>query len=276
MIHWWSGDGTGDDLVGDQPLSPVGIGSFLNGVGEQAFHLFGKDDWWQAPPDRAWDLGDQDFTFAACLWLDHLEPTGNLLGNVIPESDGNHGRWTWEVQEQQLRFFTSRGAGTNGTIVAGPGFDPLAHRWYHLALTRHGPQFNFFINGRLRASVTNAVTTPPEPGPLAMGPLSTGARLDEVQWYHRALGTNEVQSLFRAGGSYVKAPQLIFVGTTSAGGLKLRADGVARLPLRLEYSGDLRHWTLHPLAPASGETAEIEVPPEAGDAPRFYRLVPVP
>lgn len=270
LRHWWPGDGSGANLTGGPSLAPAGATAFLPGVAGVAFHVAGTNDWWQASPGPEWDLGGQGFTFSAWLWSDGLEPEATLLGNLVPNSAGNHGRWAWEIAGGRLRFFTSRGAGTNGVSVNGPSFLPLARRWYHLALGRQGSQFRFYVNGTLRASVTNAVDIAPQVGPLIVGALSAGARLDEIQWYDRSLATNEVYALYRAGAGLPKEPVVRLLPPLHAGDeLQLKVTTLPGVPMVLEHSANLQSWEPFGDGWRSGQpTVVLSSAPER----RFFRL----
>ncbi|HAB15492.1 MAG TPA: LamG domain-containing protein [Verrucomicrobiota bacterium] len=272
LLHWWPGDGIMGDLAGDRPLSPVGTTDFARGAIKEAFHLANDKSWLTAAPGRDWDLGSRDFTFSVWVWFDHLEPEGGLIGNYDPDSDGNHGRWVWEIRERRLRFFTSRGAGNTGSVVAGPEFDPLARRWYHLALTKKGSAFQFFINGRLRRETNYPILIPPEPGPLSIGPLSSGGRMDEILWFKRPLTRDEVASLYLAGDRMPRRPTATIAGR-EADQLRLSLRTLAGRPWILERSTNLLNWDLIGERVTSG-TAATDLNTSAGGPNLFFRVRP--
>ena len=99
-------------------------------------------------------------------------------------------------------------------VQLGGMLSPMAlhvQRWYHLCVTRSGPEFAMFINGVLSSQTTDtnviqlsgsflsSATISQESALMATGDSSFHGNLDEICIYNRALSATEVQALYNMG-----------------------------------------------------------------------------
>lgn len=66
MVSWWPGDGTAEDIVGDNDGTLEGGATFAAGKVGQAFSFDGSGDFVSVPDEDVWTLGNAAFTID--LW----------------------------------------------------------------------------------------------------------------------------------------------------------------------------------------------------------------
>jgi hypothetical protein len=96
--------------------------------------------------------------------------------------------------------------GTPGNLTIGNfPFSPVAGQWYHIALTRSGPAWTFYVNGAAIGTDPSSAVVPSMSQPLTIGNAEGNfyfnGLLDEVSIYNRALSSNEIAAIYSAGSA---------------------------------------------------------------------------
>lgn len=245
MVSWWPADGTPLDIVAGHTASFSGDATYADGhVGTGAFFFDGASEV-LIPHDPAFNL--QSFTLSAWVRPTSLGDRVEMIVNR--ETDGEARQVPYELG---LRG-TEPPAGAvdipTGNLVfyiGGISGMPSEHRgwidargnapvneWTHVALRYSGPTASAYVNG----VETRRVTGLSGSVPTAEAPLRIGSRapeaivelpqarfngaIDEVTLFDRALTSDEVMALFRAGSG----GQCQLVSVNAASGHFLVAPG---------------------------------------------------
>ncbi len=207
MIGWWSLDednGTvAHDLLGQHHGNHLGTPQFAPGVVAGAYLFDGQLDGVRVPHDPALDVGTGDWSWDAWVqWDPDLQPgSGNTLFSKT------------SIVASSLRIMLLDG-GFDFHVHLGPGgFDiyeanylPPAHQWTHLAVVvdqAPGPHtISFYADGVQIASLPLTSTYDFTGNwPLTIGNANGGfgGKMDEIEYFDRALGAGEILTLFEAG-----------------------------------------------------------------------------
>lgn len=94
----------------------------------------------------------------------------------------------------------------NGASSANIGvpFTPIVGFWYHVAVTRSGSTYKFYVDGtQIGGDQSDSVAVPDAAAPLTLGHAeaipSLNGFLDEVEIFNRALSATEISSIAGAG-----------------------------------------------------------------------------
>jgi methionine-rich copper-binding protein CopC len=210
LVSWWPGEGTGNDIAGNNPgILQNGTGFAAGEVG-QAFNLNGANSYVQVADSAS--LRPAQLTLE--VWVYPRSFRGGSWDAIISHGAAGGGPLGCCSDSYFLGFFN--GQPDFETFHNGTGNDvlrsatPLApNQWYHLAATFDGTNKTLYVNG---VAVTNDVVAAPivyEAGvPLVIGEdLNNGnpggivlnGLIDEVSLYNRALAAGEALSIFNAG-----------------------------------------------------------------------------
>lgn len=221
LIAWWSADGNALDWVGTNHGVLQHSACFGAGRVGQAFSLNGIGDYISIPDQPLWAFGTNAFTIE--LWAKFFG-VANGLWTVFLASDSGPGvtnKWIFWLNDNQLRLHVNGNQLDN--LGAAP-FAPVFGNWYHLAVTRIGGTFQFYINGALVSTWGSAVTIPDANGPLTIGAAEGGGffngLIDDVRIYNRALSASEVLGIYNSGSTGMcppaNPPTLLEFATTAA------------------------------------------------------------
>jgi sugar lactone lactonase YvrE len=197
LLAWWPADRSVIDLQQDRAavLPPGAV--FAPGMVGQAFDLYGANSGIQIPSDPAWNFGIDQFTIAT--WVRFAAPDSYQLIAAHEQAGVGLG-WRFLFNGFTLQFQFPGGSAGIYPVV------PAAQQWYHLAVTRSGSTFRFYVDGlQVGGDQTNATPIPSVDGPLTLGyspgfPVMNG-RIDEFQIVHRALTAQEIAAIYQAGSS---------------------------------------------------------------------------
>ena len=77
--------------------------------------------------------------------------------------------------------------------------------WYHVAVTRSGSLFSFYLDGAVSSTATSSVSIPNANAPLTLGQAEgiafLGGDEDEIAIYSRALNASEIAAVYSAGSA---------------------------------------------------------------------------
>ena len=191
-VAWWPGDGNAKDITAGHDGTLQNGATFAPGVSGQAFSFGGStDSHIEVPDSSAWSFGTNPFTIA--LWA-RFDTTGKLIAS---NDVGDHKSWTFRETNAYLVF-----------SFDSPEYEPIylvnpgtyqTNRWYHLAVTREGTTYTFYINGIAVHRATDSHVIADASGPLTIGEDGFNGLIDEIGIYNRALSPAEIQSIFNAG-----------------------------------------------------------------------------
>jgi hypothetical protein len=210
LIAWWPGDHNANDIIGMNHGLMRNGATFETGAVDWAFSLDGYDDYVEVPDNDLWTLGTNDFTIDLWACFDG-DPGGTIRnpGAIMIGHDnggGEQNKWTFPLGGGVLHFHVNGPSPypVGGYDLAKYTFSPNPYQWYHLAVTRSGNTFTIYVDGIAVSSETNSVMIPNPTAPLTIGQAEgffTDGRIDEVEFFNRALSPTEIKSIYNAGAA---------------------------------------------------------------------------
>ena len=207
LVSWWPGESDGRDLAGANPATPQGNVTLVPAMVGQGFHFDGTNSYLQVadsatlkPPTAftidAWVKFDPLGAFPQVL-LSKYDPqyhTGYMLVATPGEVEPVFELWLGNGQvEGGLSVYSY------ATITPGV--------FYHVAATWDGTTHtaSLYVNGVLEPPLTQSDIVVNNGHPLLMGTSGDSewfaGTLDEVEFYGRALSSEEIASIYMAGGA---------------------------------------------------------------------------
>src|ERR1700733_5224050 len=165
LVSWWPANGNAQDVIGgNNGILTNGV-TFAAGEVGQAFSFNGSNDYVQVPNSPLWNFGTNAFTIE--LWANFNATNGTQAFLSFDNGGGGQNKW--------ILFYGYNGAGLtfhlNGTSGAlqidNVPFSPVVGQWYHIALTRNGSTWTFYVNGAPVGTATATVTVPAVTAPLS-------------------------------------------------------------------------------------------------------------
>ncbi len=217
MVSWWPGDGNGSDIIDANNGTLMTGVSFVPGEVGQAFSFDGTTSGYVAIPDSASLNLSYGNTIDLWVKVAAYPPNGAGAGIIV-------NKWA-SAQEDKLLMIDSTGKVYyylfncfGGTPL--PSSTALAiGTWYHIAATYDGVTAKIYINGVLNSSKPASGTVGNAHGKLYLGynPSRTMEGMssftglaDEIEWFNRALTTNEITAIYLAGpAGKCKSPELV-------------------------------------------------------------------
>jgi hypothetical protein len=201
LIAWWTADGHPLDWASTHHGVLQQTTSFATGRIGQAFALNGSTDFVSVPDSSAWTFGSSDFSIE--LWANFSASGGSQAFIASDEGPGNTPKWIFWLNDGQLRFLPAPGGGS-------AAFSPTVGQWYHLAVTRSGSTFRYYINGSLASTIAGTVVIPDASAPLTIGEAEGqfffGGMLDDIRIYSKALSASEVLDIYNSGSTGMCPP----------------------------------------------------------------------
>jgi len=200
-VSYWSGEGNANDSANSHHGTLINGATFTPaGQAGQAFSLNGVNAFIQVPDSPDWAFGNNDFTIALWINFDTIRiANANSLPNVFigqDEGGGPTNKWVFYSDGTDLNFHINGGVGQAFLGVAA-SFTPI--QWYHVAVTRTGNTYTFYVDGASVGTVIDHRAIPDVNAPLTIGQAEGlgffNGRLDEIQIYNRALSQNEIQAI---------------------------------------------------------------------------------
>ena len=205
MVAWWTGDDTAKDLIGPNDGQLLNGAAYAPGKVGSGFLLNGGNSAVQVPDSPAWDFGTGDFTIDTWVNLTPQLDNPMLPGPQVlvahDEGPGNIPKWMFWIIEREgtsrLEFYSY----PSEAVINVP-WDPTPGQWNHVAVSRSGSTFTFYVNGSDIGTRTYAGSVDDANAPLTLGfaetNISLDGILDEVEIFNRALSQSEIQGIFNA------------------------------------------------------------------------------
>ena len=198
LVAWWAANGNAADSASSHAGAMQNRASFQPGKAGLAFAFDGSGGYVSAAPSTAWVLGTNAFSIE--LWA-NFAASGNRVLVGSDAGGGSNNKWLFWLNDGNLRFHVNTSTGAAVTIGSAT-FNPTLSQWYHLAVTRSGSNFTFYVNGAPLETNSVVVSIPDSGAPLnigsAEGNFYFSGLLDEVSIYNRALTSTEIQTVYNS------------------------------------------------------------------------------
>lgn len=208
LVSTWTGDGTANDITGNNHGVSLNGAAFAPGKVGLAFQFDGVNDYVQVPDNPSWAFGVNDFTIE--LWANFAASGGSRALVASDAGSGGNNKWIFWLESGLLRF---RIDGTPGSVNIGTGlFSPTTNRWYHLAVTRSTTNYTFYIDGTAVSTNGDSRPVPDASAPLTIGQAEGqfyfNGLIDEVALYNRALDSDQIAAINAVGSAGKCKPPL--------------------------------------------------------------------
>lgn len=203
-LHWWAGEGTGADLIGGADATLMDGATYVQGVvgdtGGEAFSFDGVDAIGLVP-DAPTLNPEGPFTVMAWARTGPVpRPNGAIIGKGHPWAES----WVLDTHRDRWRAVIREESGFS-TAAYGSEIEPTV--WTHVAMRWDGQVLALYVDGQLvEAEMVDSIN-------VSDGPVGIGARseqgfgdhelelefeggIDEVMFYGRSLGEEEIRSVF--------------------------------------------------------------------------------
>ncbi|MCL5096512.1 MAG: FG-GAP-like repeat-containing protein, partial [Candidatus Omnitrophica bacterium] len=201
LVGWWPGNGTAGDASGSNPGTLQSYATYAPGRAGLAFSLNGAGGYVEVPDSPLWAFGSNSFTFE--LWA-NFAAAGNRVFVASDAGGGSHDKWLFWLNGGKLQFHVNDSTG-DALSIGSASFSPTIGQWYHLALTRSGSNFTFYVDGSSVATNAAVRAIPDVSAPVTIGQAESNyyfnGLLDEVSVYNRALSAAEIAGIYNAGSA---------------------------------------------------------------------------
>jgi hypothetical protein len=211
LLAWFPAEGNAIDVEGGNNGTALNGAGYSNAKVAQGFTFNGSTAVVEVPDNTAWDFASNNFTVQAWVNFAAISGTDVLVGHS--EGSGSVNKWLFWLKSGKLEFHLNGSAVSN--ITSDANFTPVLGRWYHVAVTRSGNTYKFYVDGAQNGTDRfDSNTVPAANAPLSLGKAEALAAmsgsLDEVQIFSRALTPAEIQSVYNASkeGFCVDAPSM--------------------------------------------------------------------
>lgn len=243
LVNWWTGDGNGFDIYGNNNLLPTGNLVYTNnGEVGLAFRLDGQTTGLSVP-------GGSEIApnWTACMWIYHQRSkctAATLLGDKL-----------YALKVEQYSNTDDVGISHSGVAdsLFSPAYSVPLNKWTHLAFVGTSTAVTLYTNGVQEGTVSVSGFLLPrqyigaDQFSTITNVLSDYAMggLDDIQIYSRALSASEIASIFQAGSAgIVRAPQFTGIGTNGNGQIQLNLIGQTGKAIAINSSTNLQsNWT---------------------------------
>ena len=140
----------------------------------QSFTFNGSTAVVEVPDNDAWDFGANDFTVQTWVNFNATAAIDNFVAHS--EGAGAVNKWIFRLRDGQLEMLL---AGTATAQISSNGsFSTSTGRWYHVAVTRSGNTYKFYLDGVQNGTdVFDSNAIPNATAPLTFGKADGAAFL---------------------------------------------------------------------------------------------------
>ena len=143
----------GDQSDSQHPMTFTGnpqLSTVQSKFGGGSLYLDGVGEYLTAPDSGDWTWGTSDLTIEAWVYFEAFPNSYQHITSQWQNSSKGH-MFFYEVATDLLLL--SLGNGSTGQIIGvNVSWNPSAGQWYHVAVSRDGDNFRFFINGTQQGS----------------------------------------------------------------------------------------------------------------------------
>lgn len=245
LVSWWAAEGNASDVFGTNNGVLQNGAGFASGRAAQGFDLTAATSYVEAHASPSWALGTNEFSIE--LWVKFVSLGGSRVFVAHDQGPYNANKWIFWLNDGQLQLHLNSPS-LGPTYIGSGSFAPVSNRWYHVAITRSGPLFSFYLDGALNSTATSSVSIPDANVPLTIGQAENLAYLggfaDEIAIYSRALGASEIRDIYMAASAGKCQPtnapsilaqpqsQTVFVGTD----VRLSVEAAGTRPLSYQWT----------------------------------------
>jgi hypothetical protein len=200
LLAWWRGDGNATDAAGGRNGAFSGTPAYAPGAVGQAFSFSGEN-WVEVPDDPAWTLTFTPFTWEMWVNLSVAQDFAPFVGH--DEGPGELNKWIfWFAGGYGLGLNFHLNGALGRSFDANVPWSPVAQQWYHLAVTKNGSVWTFYMDGAVLGTATDPTSISDPAAPLTIGRAEGflfNGLVDEVSLYNRALTAAEIRAIYSAG-----------------------------------------------------------------------------
>jgi hypothetical protein len=201
LVAWYPAAGNAVDAEGGHDGSALNGAGFGNGKVGQAFTFDGANAVVEVPDDPAWDFGSNAFTIET--WVNFNAISGSDVLVAHSEGTGDVNKWIFWLRNGKLEFYLNVSGTTTASIASSATFTPIVGQWYHVAVTRSGTIYKFYVNGAQNGTDRfDSNSIPAANASLTLGHAevisSLNGKLDEVKIFSRALSGAEIASIYNS------------------------------------------------------------------------------
>jgi hypothetical protein len=210
LVSWWPGEGNANDIAGTNNGTPYNGVGFAPGMVGQAFVFNGTNSYVEVPDSPALRLTNQ-LTIEFWVQRRSLQDEDYIINKGGDYTAGmlNYGVTITRAQYGNTLAFTFAGGARDSLAITD-------FNWHHCAVSaRNGDADpSFYVDGVLRTVTgrvgASAINLYASTAPLYIGaqvdPASgwfyySGALVDELSIYSRALTAAEIQAIYSAGSA---------------------------------------------------------------------------
>jgi len=217
LVSWWPGDGTAGDIADSNNGTMMNGASFAQGKVGKAFLLDGLNDYVRIPHSAKLNPTG---SFSVDAWI---YPTRDAIGNIISKW-GDHQDWTGqrsyslEIRPgRKIRFAISDSVHQYDSvfhIFETPEGVITINSWNYVAgiYNKDSGMRTIYINGRKVAiridspidilySISDVSIGVVKRSPISFYPTFFQGKIDEVDFYNKALSDEEIKAIYSAGKS---------------------------------------------------------------------------
>src|SRR5439155_5935471 len=152
----------------------------------------------------SWAFGSGDFTID--LWVNFVAINQVNAFVANDEGSGPLNKWVFQQHNGQLQFhINSPSIGNPGIDIGSTPFAPQPGEWHHVAVTKNGTTYTFYVDGVAGSPVANTMAVPDANAPLTIGQAENNfflnGQLDEIEIFNRSLTASEIQAIVNAGSA---------------------------------------------------------------------------
>jgi len=206
LVSWWAGETDGRDLTGANPATPLGNITLVPAMVGQGFHFDGTNSYLQVADSPS--LRPQaGFTIDAWVKFDSLDAPQQVLVSKYDTLGETAGYMLYVTPIEMGRGFAFKLASAYGPLQLTSMTSITPGVFYHVAATWDGTtnEAYLYVNGVMENGGPADFTVDYDTRPLLMGSSGDSqwfaGTLDEVEFYGRALSSEEIASLYMAGGA---------------------------------------------------------------------------
>jgi len=130
------------------------ISTTESAFGYSSLYLDGTGDYLTTPDSTDWDLGTGDFTIDFWARFDDVTRSSTF----IAQSQDNNNRWqiSYIASPTNSILYVDLIVGGSGPLLVSKNWSPSNNVWYHIAFTRSGNDFRFFVDGTQVGTTTTS------------------------------------------------------------------------------------------------------------------------